>query len=107
MVQPVSSQYANLPRIDVPTPVTSAQISSAQAAPTQGNFQDLLAKSLGETAQMTNQAEQQTYEFMLGGDITQTEVFTSLKKADLALKTMVQFRNKFMQMYQEFQDIRF
>ena len=88
----------NLSELSLDEPVAAPQVD-AQG----GGFQDLLVKSMGETAQLSLQADQNIYSALTMGDVTNAEVLTSLKKADFALKTMVQFRNKFMEMYQEFQ----
>jgi flagellar hook-basal body complex protein FliE len=41
-----------------------------------------------------------------GGDIQAAEVLTSIQKADMTFRLMLQIRDKLMQAYQEINDIR-
>ncbi|MAG93002.1 MAG: flagellar hook-basal body complex protein FliE, partial [Planctomycetaceae bacterium] len=41
-----------------------------------------------------------------GGDVTKVEVLSSIKKADLALRTMIQVRNKMLDAYREVINLR-
>ncbi|VAX39805.1 hypothetical protein MNBD_PLANCTO02-2792, partial [hydrothermal vent metagenome] len=40
-------------------------------------------------------------ESLAGGEITQVEVFTAMKKADLSLRMLMQIRNKVISAYNE------
>lgn len=70
------------------------------------DFQALLMNSLGETNAMQQTAQSAIETSLTGGDITQVEVVTAVKKADMALRLMVQIRNKLYDAYQEIQQIR-
>jgi flagellar hook-basal body complex protein FliE len=41
-----------------------------------------------------------------GGDVNAAEVLTTLQKADMSFKLMMQIRNKLVQAYQEVNNIR-
>lgn len=69
-------------------------------------FQDLLLKSLSETGQLNQTAQSRIEQNLTGGDITMAETFTSLREADLALRMMIQIRNKLLDAFQELQQLR-
>ena len=43
---------------------------------------------------------------MTGGDVDPTSVLTSIQKADMSFRMMMQIRNKLLQAYQEIKEIR-
>ena len=105
MVPPINSQMMGQNITQLMS--GSSQAPQVSASEMESQFKTMLTDAIGETNNYAHQAEANIFEALQGGDITQAEVFTSMKKADLALKTMVQFRNKFLQMYKEMQEIRF
>jgi len=56
---------------------------------------------------MQTQADFAVMQALSGEDITQVEVMAAVKKADLALRKMLQVRNKLLDAYNEIQQIRF
>ncbi len=70
------------------------------------SFQDLLFKSLQSVEQTDLQAQSAIETGLVGGDLSQAEVFTAMKKAELAFRTLVQVRNKVLSAYQEVQQMR-
>lgn len=66
----------------------------------------MLFNSLGQVNQLEHQAQMNIEGRLLGEDITSAEVFTSMRKADMALKMMMQVRNKLVDAYQEIQNLR-
>lgn len=70
------------------------------------SFKDMMLQSLDNVNQLQVQSDQAIQGGLLGEDITQTEVFTSIKKADLALRMMVQMRNKLLEAYNEIQNMQ-
>jgi flagellar hook-basal body complex protein FliE len=70
------------------------------------SFQGLLLNSLSETNALEQQAQTAIEASLTGGDVTQVEVVSAVKKADMALRLMVQIRNKLYDAYQEIQQIR-
>ena len=70
------------------------------------SFQDLLLGSLRRTNALQQEARQAIEAGLTGGDVSQIEVFTAVKKADLAMRMMLQVRNKLVEAYQEIQQMR-
>lgn len=70
------------------------------------SFQNLLVESIDHVNQMQLDANKAVESLMTGGDVNPAEVLTSLQKADLSLRMMLQIRNKLVQAYQEVKDIR-
>lgn len=66
----------------------------------------MMMNALSEVGQLDSAAQHAIQESLLGGDISQAEVFSAVKKADLAMKTMVQLRNKLVDAFQEIQQLR-
>lgn len=85
--------------------LTPPLIESSPKAP-DVDFQSLLATSLSQTNQLEHQAQANIEGRLLGEDITSTEVYTSLRKAEMALKMMTQVRNKLIDAFQEIQQMR-
>ncbi|MEX1096216.1 MAG: flagellar hook-basal body complex protein FliE [Planctomycetales bacterium] len=78
----------------------------AGTPPGSSAFKDLLFGSLHETADLQKGAEAAAEAYLAGEDITQAEVFTAMKKADIALKMLLQIRNRTLQAYNEIKDLR-
>jgi flagellar hook-basal body complex protein FliE len=70
------------------------------------NFQDVLLKSLEQVNDLDRQSQSIIAGALTGEDYTQAEVFTAVKKADLALRTMLQIRNKLLDAYNELKNLR-
>ena len=70
------------------------------------SFQNLLFDSLQQVNSMQQSAQGAIEENLAGGDITQVEVFAAVKKADLALRMLLQMRNKIMEAYNEIKQLR-
>lgn len=69
-------------------------------------FADLLMEGVGAVNQAQHQADDQVHSLLTGGDVTQAEVLTSVQKADMAFRLLVQIRNKLMSAYEELNAIR-
>src|SRR4051794_9253584 len=69
-------------------------------------FQSLLAGSLNQVEIAQASAQAAVEKGLSGGDISQVEVMMSMKKADLALRMMVQIRNKNFEAYDEIKQLR-
>jgi flagellar hook-basal body complex protein FliE len=55
---------------------------------------------------MQHEANSAVQNLMTGGDANPAEVLTTVQKADLAFRMMLQIRNKLVQSYQEIKDVR-
>ena len=89
------------------TPLSPGLPLSTQPAnttnPLVGGFEAMLA----ETMQLERTAQQNVETALTGGDITQAEVLSAVKKADLSLRLLMQIRNKTLAAYNEVQQMRF
>ena len=89
-----------------PPPTLSAAPSLAPtaAAPAGGpDFAALLGKAVGEVNANALAADHAATRALLGENVTQAEVFTAVKKADLSLRMLIGVRNKLIEGWQELQ----
>jgi flagellar hook-basal body complex protein FliE len=101
----------------MPAPITQspfvppAPASLFQATPAEQaagpDFSDLLRQAVERTGGIQQDADMAVMQSLAGGDVTQVEVLSAVKKADLALRMMIQVRNKLLDAYNEIQQIRF
>ncbi len=70
------------------------------------SFADFLATGVSQVNEMQLGADAQVHELLTGGDVSQVEVLTSVQKADMAFRLLVQVRNKLMAAYDEINAIR-
>jgi flagellar hook-basal body complex protein FliE len=71
---------------------------AAGAAPT---VLDLMIEKTRDVNSMQNQANSMVHELLTGGDVNSAEVLTSVQKADMAFRTLLQVRNKLIEAYRE------
>jgi flagellar hook-basal body complex protein FliE len=71
-----------------------------------GDFKSLLMESINEVNKLQAEAEQATTNLATGKTEKVAEVFTAVKKAELAFQTLMQIRNKLMDAYDEIKQIR-
>jgi flagellar hook-basal body complex protein FliE len=79
------------------------------ALPTQGEgaeFKNILLEALDQVNSMQQEADQAVEQLVTGGDVNPAEVLTTLQKADMSFKLMLQIRNKLVQAWQEVNNIR-
>jgi len=84
-----------------------AGVSSSQSvAPTGApDFAALLADAVGSVNEHAQSADAVSTRALLGEDITQAEVFSAVKKADLSLRMLISVRNKLLEGWKELQSI--
>jgi flagellar hook-basal body complex protein FliE len=70
------------------------------------SFQDVLLQSLEQVNSLDRESQSAVAAGLTGGDLTQAEIFTAMKKADLAFRTMLQIRNKLVEAYNEVKNMR-
>lgn len=71
------------------------------------DFNELLLKSLDQVNQLDAQSQTAIATGLAGtSELTQAEILMSVKKADLALRTMLQIRNKVLEAYNEIKQMR-
>ena len=61
---------------------------------------------MNQTSSLAQSAEQAVETSLTGGDITQIEVLSAVKKADLALRMMMQIRNKLLEGFNEIKQMQ-
>lgn len=101
MTVPISSVSGGLP---LQRPVA---LAPAGTPPAGGGFQELLATSLQQVQGLNAEAQSAVAQSLVGEDLSMVETFTAVREADLALKLMLQIRNKLVDAYQELQQLRF
>lgn len=86
--------------------LTASPLSGDQSATGGIDFGTLLAGAFENTAALDQQAQQAIQSHLSGGDVSSVELFSSMKKADLALRTMLQIRNKLLEGFNEIKQMQ-
>jgi flagellar hook-basal body complex protein FliE len=89
-----------------PPPVMGPAFGLNPVAPPPSGFQDALMQAMGQTQALNIQARSSVEQSLVGNDLTMVESFTAMREADLALRLMIQIRNKLLDAYQEIQQLR-
>ncbi|MCC9657498.1 flagellar hook-basal body complex protein FliE [Rhodopirellula halodulae] len=71
-----------------------------------GELGDLLINQVKGVNAMQNNADAMVHSMLTGGDVNEAEVLTSVQKADLAFRMLMQIRNKLMDAYREIQQVQ-
>ena len=89
------------------TPPIAPSLAPQQAATGGGQpFKNILLEALNQVNTMQSQANEAVQQLVTGGDVNPAEVLTTLQKADISFRMMLQIRNKLVQAYQEVNNIR-
>ena len=90
------------------TPPTAPPLAPQPASGAAGGqpFKNILLEALDQVNSMQSQANEAVQQLVTGGDVNPAEVLTSLQKADISFRMMLQIRNKLVQAYQEVNNIR-
>ena len=83
-----------------------ADPAAPAGGPRPASFSQLLLDSLSATSELDLQSQAAIQQQLAGEEISQVEVFTAVKKADLSLRMMLQIRNKLVDAWQEIQQLR-
>jgi flagellar hook-basal body complex protein FliE len=97
---------SNLPLSPPATLPLTAPAGGAQNAAGAAPFKNILLEALDQVNSMQSQANQAVEQLVTGGDVNPAEVLTTLQKADISFRMMLQIRNKLVQAYQEVNNIR-
>lgn len=96
-----------LPPIGLTPPIVAGPVPfAATNAPPPTGFQDALWQALSQVNSLNTEAQQSVEQSLVGDDLTMVESFTAVREADLALRLMIQIRNKLLDAYQEIQQLR-
>ena len=93
-------------RLNMPLFERLTKANQSQGAEGPSSFIELMQAGVANVNSAQNNATAQVNDMMTGGDVSQVEVFTSVQKADMAFRMLVQVRNKLMQAYEEINAIR-
>jgi flagellar hook-basal body complex protein FliE len=90
------------------TPPAAPGLAPQQAAGAGGGqpFKNILIEALNQVNTMQSQANEAVEQLVTGGDVNPAEVLTTLQKADISFRMMMQIRNKLVSAYQEINNIR-
>lgn len=89
-----------------PPPVMGPAFGLNPVTPPPAGFQEALTQALGQAQALNVQAQTSVEQSLVGNDLTMAESFTAMREADLALRLMIQIRNKLLDAYQEIQQLR-
>lgn len=89
-----------------PPPIAGPVTLPGLASPAATGFQDALWQALQESGSIANEAQSSVEQSLVGDDLSMVESFTAVREADLALRLMIQIRNKLLDAYQEIQQLR-
>lgn len=70
------------------------------------SFDEALWQALQQAGNVSQDARGAVEQSLVGEDLSMVESFTAVREADLALRMMIQIRNKLMDAYQEIQQLR-
>src|SRR3954464_1621276 len=93
-----------LPLTPPVAPSISPQVTGAGAGGQP--FKNILLEALNQVNTMQTQANEAVQQLVTGGEVNPAEVLTTLQKADISFRMMLQIRNKLVQAYQEVNNIR-
>ena len=82
---------------------------TGSAGPSSANgkeFKQLLMDSLQQVNQLQQEADAKVENLMTGKSDNVVEVFSAVRKADVAFSLLMEIRNKMMDAYQEIQQMR-
>jgi len=90
------------------TPPAAPAIGMQAGASAEGGqpFKNILLEALDQVNSMQSEANEAVEQLVTGGDVNPAEVLTTLQKADMSFKLMLQIRNKLVQAYQEINNVR-
>ncbi len=84
----------------------NAQVDPTKVADSSSPFSKMLVGSIRCVNAMQNSANREMEQLVAVDGVAQAEVFTSVQKADMSFRMLVQIRNKLMQAYEEINSIR-
>lgn len=94
-------------RIDGTTSTGATPLPSA--TPGQGktaNFEELLRSTLGDANHLQAKAESSIQALATGKDIDPATVVNAVNQADLAVRTMIQIRNRLVEAFNELRQLQ-
>lgn len=87
-------------------PPSAPLLPAAAPGGAQQPFKNFLMESLGQVNSMQQDADRAVQQLITGGDVNPAEVLTTVQKADMSFRMMMQIRNKLVAAFQEVNSIR-
>lgn len=94
-------------RIDIPQLPPTPNWTSPPTRTDGPSFQDMFLQALQQTAGTESRAQSLITESVTGGEATMIEASMALRQSDIALKLMLQVRNKLLEAYNEIKQMQF
>ena len=89
-----------------PPPVSPFESRAPSKANGIDAFTNLIAGEVKSVNDAQTDANEMIHSYLTGGDVNEAEALTSIQKADLAFRMLLQVRNKLMDAYREVQQIQ-
>jgi len=100
-------QFPSIDANGISIPQAAPQTSVGAVKTTDGrDFKSLLSESINKVNQLQAEADKARIDLATGRTDNVAEVFTAIKKAELAFHTLMQIRNKLMDAYEEIKQMR-
>jgi len=102
-------QHPGLPRlgpIDRSPAGASSPAEGAAGAQEHRDFKSILLESLDEVNRLQQEAARGIEQLMTGQNVSVAEVFTAVRKADVAFSLLMEIRNKLQDAYRDLQQMR-
>jgi len=96
-------QSAAIPLAPPPPPIP--QLDGAVGT-NQSSFKSLLLDGIQQVNSMQHDADVAVQQLMTGDDVDPAVVLTTIQKADMSFRMMMQIRNKLVTAYQEIKEMR-
>lgn len=108
MTEPISTitPFPNIAQIDPAEVHLLGDRGALQLRTPDVSFQDVLLKTIDQVGASDERTQKMIEDGLAGGDINQAEIFISMKKTDLAYRTLIQIRNQALDAYNELQQMR-
>ncbi len=94
------------PRLAMPLSERLTQSHSTSPSTAPNSFIEMMQSGVQQVNNAQQNASASVNELLTGGEVSEVEVFTSVQKADMAFRMLVQVRNKLVQAYEEINSIR-
>ena len=88
-----------------PDALTHQKSSASQLADGK-DFKTLLMDSINEVNRLQTEADEASNNYIINGTGNVAEVFTAIKKAEMAFQTLVQMRTTLLDAYEEIKQMR-
>ena len=87
-------------------PISQPTPTESTITPDGKSFKDVLLDSLGEVNRLQQEAAQGIEKVVTGETDNLAEVFSAVRKADVAFSMLMEMRNKLVEAYREVQQMR-